>query len=145
MKIEQLQEVDFEAVAALIKELAEFSKTPEKMLNSAEKMKAEKDSIRGFVAKDDNGKVVAYTIFCFAYYTWTGKALYMDDLYVMQDHRSGGIGRALINKVIEYAKAHNCNTLRWQVSNWNQPAIEFYKKLGAEINEIEMNCDLTLK
>lgn len=51
----------------------------------------------------------------------------------------------LINKVISFAKDSNCNKLRWQVSNWNKPAIDFYKNLGAEINEVERNCDLIIQ
>jgi GNAT superfamily N-acetyltransferase len=66
----------------------------------------------------------------------------MDDLYVRPEFRSAGIGTMLINRVIEFAKTENCRKLRWQVSEWNKPAIEFYRKLGAEIDGTEQNCDL---
>lgn len=68
--------------------------------------------------------------------------MYMDDLYVKQDFRGLGVGTMLIEKVISYAKETKCNKLRWQVSNWNKPAIDFYKKMGAEIDNVEQNCDL---
>lgn len=77
----------------------------------------------------------------FCYYTWTGKCLHMDDLYVRSDYRGRGIGTKFIKKVIDFA---GCHKLRWQVSSWNTPAIDFYKNLGAEITDAEWNCDLIL-
>jgi len=68
--------------------------------------------------------------------------LYMDDLYVRPDFRGAGVGTKLINEVIAFAKAENCKKLRWQVSEWNQPAIDFYKSLGANVDAVESNCDL---
>lgn len=68
----------------------------------------------------------------------------MDDLYIRPEYRSFGFGTFLINKVISFAKENKCNKMRWQVSNWNGKAIEFYKKMGADIDDVEMNCDLIL-
>ena len=79
-----------------------------------------------------------------AYYSWTGKTIYLDDLYVLENYRGRGIGNALLDKVIETAKTENCKKVRWQVSNWNGKAIEFYKKRGAIIDDVEINCDLLL-
>ena len=56
----------------------------------------------------------------YAYYTWSGKSMYMDDLYVRADSRGQGVGSKLINRVIEQAKADKCKRLRWQVSEWNK-------------------------
>lgn len=70
--------------------------------------------------------------------------MYMDDLYVKRDFRGNGLGTKLIKKVIEKAKSDKCNKLRWQVSEWNQPAINFYKNLGATVDSVESNCDLSL-
>jgi len=78
----------------------------------------------------------------FAYYTWIGKSLSMDDLYVRPEFRSKGIGVLLINEVINFAKTQNCKKLHCQVSEWNKPAIEFYESLGVKIDGIESNCDL---
>lgn len=140
--IQKIQENDFEALISLFKEFALFEKLPEKMTNSVEKMKQEQEFFHGFTAKGENGEIVAYATFFFAYYTWTGKSLYMDDLYVKEDFRGKGVGSKLIKEVISFAKEQNCNGMRWQVSEWNDPAIAFYKNLGATINPIERNCDL---
>jgi len=69
----------------------------------------------------------------------------MDDLYVKPDYRGNGVGIMLIKKVIDFAKAEKCKKLRWQVSEWNQPAFDFYKSLGATVDSIESNCDLIIE
>lgn len=142
--IRPIEEGDFQQLIALFQEFAEFEKVPELMGNSVEKMQSEKAYINGFVAVDGQNRIVGYATFFFAYYTWTGKSLYMDDLYVCPDYRTQGIGSLLIGSVIEYAKKEDCRKVRWQVSGWNTPAIGFYQRLGAIINETERNCDLTL-
>lgn len=141
--IEPIQEKDFEELISLFQEFATFEKLPDMMTNSVEKMKEEKEYFRGFVARDENKNLLGYVTYFFAYYTWVGKSLYMDDLYVRDKYRGKGVGSSLINKVISFAKEQKCNRLRWQVSNWNHPAISFYERLGAEINKTEMNCDMT--
>lgn len=133
---------DFPQLNALFMELAEFENLPEKMTNTVDRMMAEKEFFNCFVAETSNSQVVGYATHFFCYYTWTGKSLYMDDLYVRPDFRGQGIGSTLIHKVIAYAKETGCHKLRWQVSEWNKSAITFYKKLGADIDHTEQNCDL---
>ncbi|NDV47300.1 GNAT family N-acetyltransferase [Paludibacter sp. 221] len=135
-------ENDFEKLIILFEEFALFEKVPEKMLNTAERMRAEKDFFNCFVAENSENEIVGYAIFFFFYLSWSGKSLYMDDLYVKEKFRGEGIGTDLINNVIFFAKENNCHKLRWQVSNWNEKAINFYKKIGAEIDEDERNCNL---
>lgn len=142
IRIEPITENDFEELIALFQEFAIFEKMPDSMTNSVEKMKREKEYFKGFTARNENGDLLGYATYFYAYYTWVGKSLYMDDLYVREKYRGKGVGTALINKVISLAKEEKCNRLRWQVSNWNHPAIKFYKSLGADINETERNCDL---
>jgi GNAT superfamily N-acetyltransferase len=95
------------------------------------------------VAETSDKVIVGYATFIFCYYTWVGKSLYMDDLYVLPAYRGKGIGTLLIGKVIDYARETKCHRLRWQVSKWNDRAIVFYKSLGAVINETEQNCDIS--
>jgi len=142
--IRRIQESDYQHLFSLIMELAVFEKQPEKVTNSAELMRIEKNYINGFVAVNNDNEIVGYATCFFAYFTWIGKSLYMDDLYVKQAFRSNGIGSKLINSVIDFAKKENCKKVRWQVSKWNTPAIEFYKSLGAIIDDVESNCDLML-
>jgi len=140
--IRKIDERDFLVLISLFKEFALFEKLPEKMTNSVEQMLREKEYFTGFVALNDADEIVGYATYFFGYYTWIGKSLYMDDLYVRPDFRGAGVGTKLISEVIAFAKAENCKKLRWQVSEWNQPAIDFYKSLGANVDAVESNCDL---
>jgi GNAT superfamily N-acetyltransferase len=140
--IRKIDERDFLVLISLFKEFALFEKLPEKMTNSVEQMLREKEYLTGFVAVNDADEILGYATYFFGYYTWIGKSLYMDDLYVRPDFRGAGVGTKLIKEVIAFAKAENCKKLRWQVSEWNQPAIDFYKSLGANVDAVESNCDL---
>ena len=141
--ITKATEKDFPEILSMIKELAKYEKAPEKVTNNLQKMLQEKEYFHAFIAKKD-GTAVGFALFFFAYFTWTGKSLYLDDIYVKKEYRNKGIGKQLINKVIEFAKENNCSRIRWQVLNWNTPAIEFYKKLGANISDEWLNCELYL-
>ena len=135
---------DFGAILELFKEFAHFENLDDRMTNSVERMNAEKEYFNCLVAVNNQDEIVGYATYFFSYFTWTGKSLYMDDLYVKESYRGSGIGTLLINKVISFANANGCHKLRWQVSDWNAPAIGFYKSLGAVIDAQERNCDLDL-
>ena len=79
-----------------------------------------------------DGVPIAYVVYCFTFATMIGKrVLWLDDLYVQQDHRSSGIGTALMAYLADIAMRHKCGRFEWKVLDWNQPAIDFYAKLGA--------------
>ncbi len=141
-KIRWGEEKDLEAVLGLIKELALFERAPEKVTNTLDQMKQEKDLFKLLVAEKPDGEIIGFALFYFVYYTWVGKSLYLDDLYVKEKYRGHKIGSALLDKVLEFGKENNCKRIRWQVLNWNQPAIEFYKKLGANLDDEWINCDM---
>lgn len=142
-KITPIKEQFFPEILELIKELANYEGLPDKMINTLDQMNSEKELIRGFVATNETGKIIGYSTNFFAYYTWVGKSLYMDDLYVQEKYRGMGIGTHLIQANISFAKQNNCKRLRWQVSEWNKSAIEFYKNLGARVDGTESNCDMS--
>ncbi len=142
--IDRIQEKDFEGLISMFKEFAAFQKSSDKMINTVEKMREEKDFLHGFVLKDERGNLLGYVTFFFAYYTWKGKSLYMDDLYVREKYRGKGYGSALINEVIKVARKNKCYRVRWQVSKWVDPTINFYQNLGAEVDSVENICDLVL-
>lgn len=138
-------ENDFENVLSLVKELAIFQHMPERVLNTVEQMKQEKAWFNCLVAENEQNEMVGIASYCFIYYTWVGKSLYLDDLYVKQTERGQKIGTLLLQKLFDIAKTENCKRVRWQVSDWNKPAIEFYRKCGAEIDEELYNCDFDRK
>src|SRR3954464_6064252 len=140
--IRKATESDFPSVFSLIMELAEFQGTPERVLNSVQQMKEEQDIFQCLVAETDSKEIVGIASYFFAYYTWVGKSLYLDDLYVKPSHRGLKIGSLLLNETFRVAKAENCKRVRWLVSKWNADAIRFYKKIGAEIDEEALVCDV---
>jgi ribosomal protein S18 acetylase RimI-like enzyme len=143
--IRKANENDFESILTLIRELATFERAPEKVTNSVQQMQHEKEFFHCYVAESETKEIVGMALYFFAYYTWVGKSLYLDDLYVKESCRGQKIGSKLLAKIFEIAKEENCKRMRWQVLNWNTPAIEMYKKFGAEIQEEWHNCDFNEK
>jgi GNAT superfamily N-acetyltransferase len=135
---------DFPAVYALFQEFAVFQQTPEKLYITLEQLMEDEQYFQCLVA-DVDGRIVGFASFFFAYYSWTGKSVYLDDLYVKEDSRKYGIGKRLLNGVIDLAKTEKCKTVRWLVSRWNANAIEFYKSIGAQVDDTEMTCVLPLE
>ena len=144
VNIRKAKLIDFPSILSLIKEFSVFQKTPEKVTITLEQMKNDAGLFQCFIAENDAHEIIAFASFFFTYYSWTGKGLYLDDLYVKQSCRKHKIGSGLLNTIIDFAKKENCKKVRWQVSKWNENAIGFYKKMGAEVDETEINCDLKL-
>ena len=138
---------DFPAIYALFREFAVFQKTPEKLHITLDQLIADEAHFQCFVAEaggetEANREIVGFATFFMAYYSWTGKAIYLDDLYVRESSRKYGIGKKLLFAVIDFSKDNGCKTVRWLVSRWNGNAMAFYKSIGAEIYETEMVCVL---
>lgn len=140
--VRKAESKDFESILNLIKELALFEKAPEKVINTVEQMNEEVDFFHCYVAETAQGEIIGMALYFFAYYTWVGKSLYLDDLYVKQEYRGAGIGRKLLDEILEIAKKENCKRVRWQVLDWNTLAINFYKSIGAELDGEWINCDV---
>jgi len=142
--IRPVQETDFPQLLALFQEFAHFQKTPDKMVNRLEWMEKEKEHFHAFVALNEADEIIGYAAWFYTYHTWVGKCIYLDDLYVREAHRKTGLGKLLFNKVADHGKASGCHRMRWLVSEWNQPAIRFYEKIGADLDHTEMTCELKL-
>ena len=137
---------DLPALLQLIYELAEFEKAPDAVTNTVADM--EKDGfgdkpVFEFHVAELNGEIVGVALYFVKYSTWKGKGLYLDDLIVTEKHRGKGIGKLLLDKVIEVARETGAKQLHWQVLDWNTPAIEFYKKLNVSIEAEWLDCKMT--
>ncbi|MBK9388893.1 MAG: GNAT family N-acetyltransferase [Bacteroidetes bacterium] len=143
--IRKANENDFPVILTLIKELAEYERDLEKVTNSVALMREEQKHFNCYVAESENNEIIGMAIYFFAYYTWVGKSLYLEDIYVKENYRRFRIGTLLLRKVFEVAREENCKRVRWQVLDWNTSAIEFYKKCGAEINNNWLNCTFDQK
>lgn len=139
---------DINDIISLVKELALFEKAPQEVTVTYEDY-----LINGF--QDNplfecnlafyNEDLVAFSLWYFRFSTWKGKRLYLEDLYVKEAYRGLGIGKTLLNTVIEEAKLSNCTGLMWQVLDWNTSAIEFYKKYNATLDGEWINVNLNIK
>ncbi len=133
---------DYPAILELIKELAEFEKAPEKVINTVERMNEEDQYFEALVVEKEDGQIIGMALYFFAYYTWVGKSLYLDDLIIKEKYRGNKIGTKLLEQIMDIAKKTKCKRVRWQVLDWNTPAIKFYKSYGANLDGEWINCDI---
>jgi len=136
---------DLPRVLELIKELAAYERAPHEVINTVALM--EKDGfgpnpIYGFfVAENENG-IVGLSLYYWRYSTWKGKRLYLEDIIVTESERGKGLGKLLFDRTMQVAINQDCSGMMWQVLEWNEPAINFYKKYGAKLDEEWTNCTL---
>ncbi|MBN2694569.1 GNAT family N-acetyltransferase [bacterium] len=140
-EIRKATENDFAEILKMINELATFEKAPEKVTNTVELMNTEKELFNCYIAISEIGEIIGMALYFFAYFTWIGKSLYLDDLYVKSDFRGNGVAKKLLDKIFETAQKERCKRVRWQVLNWNENAINLYKTIGAKIDNEWSNCD----
>lgn len=130
---------------ALIRELALFEKAPEQVTNTESAMLhdgfGEHPVFESLVAECE-GTVVGMALYFVKYSTWKGKGLYLDDLIVTESFRGRGIGQALLNAFLQQARARGARQVHWQVLDWNQPAIDLYKKIGASVDAEWLDCKM---
>jgi len=137
---------DTPACHQLIIDLAVYENAPNAVTNTVEQFTKDgfgEDPIyRIYVAEAENGDILGLALFMIGYSTWKGKLLYLDDLVVKAGFRRFGIGTALINKVVNYAKQNAVKIVKWQVLDWNRPAINLYKKLGLTLDDEWIDCKI---
>lgn len=136
---------DLAQVYDLIKELALYENEPNEPTVSLKEFtqdgSGEHPKYRVIVAEEEH-KIIGIALYYLGYSTWKGKMLYLDDLVVRKAHRQRGIGQLLFQELIEKAKEHQVNQMRWHVLDWNQPAISFYNKLNASLEAEWITCKL---
>jgi GNAT superfamily N-acetyltransferase len=139
-------EADLPQVLGLIHELALDERAPEAVTNTLAAMQRDgfgPAPIFGFfVLENEAAEIIGLALFYTAYSTWKGRMLYLEDLVVTESARRGGLGRLLFDAVVAEARATGAVRLKWQVLNWNEPAIAFYQKLGATIESEWFNGNL---
>src|SRR5258708_6176147 len=127
---------DVPLLRALIRELAAYEKKAHKAVMTEDDLLRDgfgrQRKFRALIA-EWKGEPAGYASFFYFYSTFQGRpALFLEDLFVRDKFRGNGIGKALLAAVAKLALEEGCYGLRWEVLDWNRPAIEFYEKLGAE-------------
>ena len=133
MIIRTIAPKDVKAVLELIKGLALYEKAPEQVVNTEEGLTRDLFQTKiceGIIAEEE-GRIIGFAIYFTSYSTWKGPCIYLEDLFVLETERKNGAGSLLFDKVVEIAKERGVKRMDWQVLDWNEPAINFYKKKGA--------------
>jgi GNAT superfamily N-acetyltransferase len=129
---------DVPVIAELIRGLARFEKLEQEVVMTEELLAAGLFGERPYaevVLAEDDGRPVGFALFFHNFSTFLGRpGIYLEDLFVVPEHRGGGIGRMLLAHLARLAVERGCGRLEWAVLDWNRDAIKFYERLGARPN-----------
>jgi GNAT superfamily N-acetyltransferase len=130
----------------LVNELALYEKAPEEVTVSLQEFEdagfGNKPVWKAFVAETD-GLIVGFAVYYIRYSTWKGNRMYLEDLIVTESMRGKKVGKLLFDRLIVEAKELGFSGMVWQVLDWNEPAINFYKKYNARIETGWLNASLS--
>ena len=143
--IRKAEKKDMLAVHALIKELASFENAPEQVDISVTDL--ERDGFQNepqfnVLLAENEGEMAGMAFYYYAYSTWKGKMLYLDDLVVLEKYRKHGVGQLLIDAIKSEANSEHANQVRFHVLNWNETAINFYKKNNVSLDDEWILCKI---
>jgi len=131
----------------LVYELAVYERAPEQVTVTLEHFEESGFGTNpvwwGFVA-EENGVVIGFVLYYIRYSTWKGQRMYLEDFLVTEKARGKGVGKLLFDRLIEEAKEKKFNGIVWQVLDWNEPAINFYKKYNAKMDGEWLNCSIEI-
>lgn len=132
---------DETAILGLIKELAEYEREPEAVINTTEQLAIDLfvDNICDCFVYFHNDKIIGIALYYISYSTWKGRCLYLEDLYVQPQFRRLSAGKLLFDELLKEAERLGVKRMDWQVLEWNEPAINFYKKIGATLDPEWLN------
>lgn len=122
---------DCEQILCLVQELAAYERAPEEVTVTLEHFResgfGRKPVWWAFVAETNN-TIVGFALYYIRFSTWKGQRMYLEDILITEEHRGKGIGKMLMNRLMEEAKEKDLHGISWQVLDWNEPAIKFYEK-----------------
>lgn len=146
IKVRKGTAADIPSALELVKELALYEKAPLEVENSVEEMLKDgfgASPVFGLFVAEVNGKTEGIAIWYYKYSTWKGKCIFLEDIVVTESMRGKGIGAKLFEAVVALAREEKVRRMEWQVLDWNEPAIRFYKKYNAVLDPEWVNGKLT--
>jgi ribosomal protein S18 acetylase RimI-like enzyme len=139
---------DCPAMLELVRELALYEKAPDEVTVDPQHFEAsgfgQNPVWWAFVAETDAKEVVGFALYYIRYSTWKGQVMYLEDILVTASMRGQGIGHQLVDQLIVEAKEKGFKRIVWQVLEWNEPAINFYKKYNAKFDPEWINVILDI-
>lgn len=139
---------DAAVILDLIKELALFEKAPDEVTNTLEEIERDgfgENPAFTCILAEHEGEVAGMALYYIRYSTWKGRVLYLEDIIVRDQYRGKGIGKMLLDRILQEAERLGLNGTRWQVLDWNEPAIDFYKKYNCTLDGEWINCNMDKK
>lgn len=136
MEIRSATPKDVPYIFDLIKELALYEKAPEQVTNTKENLHYDlfEAPICEAIVAEENSEILGFALYYTSYSTWKGRCLYLEDFYVKEKFRQRGIGKLLFDKVVRVAKEKKVKRMDWQVLEWNEPGLQFYRKERAVLD-----------
>lgn len=145
IQIRRAVKEDCPRLLELVKELALYEKAPQEVTVTAEHFEESGFGSNpvwwAFVA-EENGVIQGFALYYIRYSTWKGQAMYLEDILVTEAARGKGIGKLLMDQLIIEAIEKGFSRIVWQVLEWNEPAINFYKKYNADFDAEWINCSI---
>lgn len=127
----------------LVKGLALYENAPEEVTATVDMYyHAYDENLIDVIIAEEHHEIIGMALYYMTFSTWKGKMLYLEDIYLPEKHRRRGIGQHLLDLFIEEARQRKCTMVKWQVLDWNTPAIEFYKKNDVIIEDEWYNCKI---
>lgn len=146
LEIKKATQDDCPRLLELINELAIYEKAPEEVTVTLKEFEeagfGENKVWDAIVALQDN-TIVGFALYYTRYSTWKGRRLYLEDFIVTEELRGKRIGKILFEEVVKIAKTGNYNGMTWQVLDWNEPALNFYNKYAAHIEDGWLNASFS--
>ena len=147
IKIRRAEREDCARLLELVNELAVYERAPQEVTVTLDHFIESGFGTNpvwyGFVAEEDN-VIKGFAVYYVRYSTWKGQRMYLEDILVTEQSRGMGIGKLLFDRLIEEAKEKKFNGIVWQVLDWNEPAINFYKKYNAKFDGEWLNCSIEI-
>ena len=147
IQIRRAKKEDCARILDLVKELACYEKAPNEVTVTLEHFEQSGFGYKpvwwAFVAEVD-GVIQGFALYYIRFSTWKGQRMYLEDFYVTEDMRRTGLGKLLFERLIKEAQRKKFNGIQWQVLEWNEPAINFYKKYNALFDPEWYNCAISV-
>lgn len=148
IKIRKAVQEDCASMLELIKELAEYEKALHEVTVTLDQFTADgfgKSPVWGAFVAELDGEIVGISLYYDRYSTWKGRRLYLEDLVVTERMRGKQIGKLLFDATVEHGKSNSYSGMVFQVLNWNEPAINFYKKYSPKFDDEWLNVSIEFK